>query len=294
MIEQNRRVPRRVRLADRIADRLIFRRIRERLGGDLRLIISGGSALNPQVTWWFFALKIPVLEGWGLTETAAPATVNLVDDFRVGTVGKPIPGTEVKLDADGEILVRGPGVFTGYFKDEKANGEAFTSDGWFRTGDIGEIDDDGYLKITDRKKELIITAGGKNIPPVNIEKRIERSPYVMQAVAIGDDRPYLVGLVAPDDEELPALAKKLGLPATPLVQMVKRPEVVETFRQAIVGANRELPPFEQIKRFAILPGPLSVETGELTPTLKLKRRVIKEKYGNIIEELYQNGGINVG
>jgi long-chain acyl-CoA synthetase len=293
-IEHNQRVPRRIAMQYALADRLVFSKIRARLGGELRLLVSGGSALNTKVAYWFWSLGIPVLEGWGLTETAAPATANQVDDFRIGTVGKPIDGIEVKLDSDGEILVRGPGVFQGYFKDEGATKAAFTDDGWFRTGDIGEFDRDGFLKITDRKKELIVTAGGKNIAPVLIEKKIERSPYVMQAVAIGDDRPFLVALISPDVEELPQLAKQLNIPMDEPEQLVRHPDVQAAFLEAVREANRELPRFEQIKRFEVLSTAFSVETGELTPTMKLKRRIVASKYGDRIDALYNGGGIDAG
>jgi long-chain acyl-CoA synthetase len=244
------------------------------------------------VAWWFFAMDIQVLEGWGLTETAAPATMNTEVAYRVGTVGKPIPGVQVRIAPDGEVEVKGPGLFQGYFKKPEATDDAFTKDGWFRTGDIGSFDADGFLRITDRKKELIITAGGKNIGPVGIEKPIERCPGIMQAVAIGDDRPYLVALLAPDDEELPVLARQLELVGRPTAELLADPRAVEIFRRAVADANAELARFEQIKRFAILPRALSEEAGELTPTLKLKRRVVAKRYAAVIQSLYEGGGIS--
>lgn len=253
----------------RIADRLVFRKVRTRLGGELRLFAVGGARLDPEVARFFHALGITVCEAWGLTETCAPATLNTPEDFRFGTVGKPLPGVTVKLAEDGEILVKGPGLFKEYWRDPVATAAAFTDDGFFRTGDIGVIEDD-YLKIVDRKKEILVTSGGKNIPPVNVEKRLEGG-VVGQAVVIGDGRPYLVALLAPDPEHAH------GLDAAAL-QAAGEARVRE--------ANAHLSPFEQVKQFAWLPKPLTPESGLLTPTLKLKRRVIAERYAEVIAELY--------
>ncbi|MBW1879407.1 MAG: long-chain fatty acid--CoA ligase [Deltaproteobacteria bacterium] len=283
--EERRPVPLGLRLQWRVADRLVFRHIKARMGGALRLLICGGAALNPDVARWFAAMGITVLEGWGLTETCAPATLNRETDFRFGTVGKPIPGVSIRIAEDGEVLVKSPGTFQGYFKDPEATAAVF-SDGWFHTGDIGFVDEDGFLVITDRKKEILVTSGGKNIGPVNIEQRLERSPYVGQAVAIGSERPYLVALLVPDAEALEALARRAGLPDEPLGARLQRTEVEALFQDAVREANRELAQFETVKCFAVLPTAFSVETGELTPTLKLKRRVVSEKYAAEIEALY--------
>ena len=251
-----------------IADRLVFRTVRQRFGGELRLFACGGARLDPEVGRFFHAMGITVCEAWGLSETCAPATLNSPDDFRFGTVGKPLDGVELRLEPDGEVLVKGPGLFTGYWNDPVATAAAFTPDGFFRTGDIGELVD-GYLKIVDRKKELIVTSGGKNIPPVNIEKKLEGG-LVGQAVVIGSDRPYLVALLAPDPEH--------GASS-------------EALRAAgdarVAEVNASLASFEQIKRYAWLPEPLTVENGMLTPTLKLKRRIIHERHRALIEELYR-------
>jgi long-chain acyl-CoA synthetase len=269
----------------RLADRLVFSKVKAKLGGELRVIVSGGAALDPHVARWYLAMGIPVLEGWGLTETSAPATANREDRFKVGTIGPPLPGVEVRVDADGELLVRGPGVFQGYLKDPEATAAAFT-DGWFRTGDIGTIDADGFVRITDRKKEILVTAGGKNIPPVNLEKRLERSRYVSQAVVIGDARPYLTALLAPEPEALAAFARERGWPDEPLAARLARPEVRALYDAGVAEANASVAKFEQIKKYALLDSPFTVESGELTPTLKLKRRVIAERRKAEIEALY--------
>ena len=253
-----------------MADKLVFRNVRARLGGELRLLAVGGARLDPTVARFFHAMGIDVCEGWGLSETCAPATLNSPADFRFGTVGKPMAGVELRLEPDGEVLVRGPGLFSGYWDDPAATTAAFTSDGFFRTGDIGCLED-GFLRIIDRKKELIVTSGGKNIPPVNIEKRLEGG-IVGQAVVIGSERPYLVALLAPDPDH------PHGLDAAGL-HAVGEARVRE--------ANAALAPFEQIKAFAWLPEPLSVENGMLTPTMKIKRRIVSETYREQIEGLYR-------
>jgi long-chain acyl-CoA synthetase len=212
-----------------------------------------------------------VIEGYGLTETASSLTVNDPDDFRFGTVGHAIEGTEIRLDEDGEILVRSDTVFSGYYKDPEATAAAFTDDGWFRTGDVGELDADGFLKITDRKKDLIITAGGKNIPPQNLENALRSSRVVSQALVVGDRRPYVVALITVDHAEIEAS----GRDPRELVQ-----EIVD-------DVNRDRVRVEQIKRFAILPRDFTQEDGEVTPTLKLRRKIVHEHFADTIEELYR-------
>ncbi len=269
-LEEKRPVPTLTALKWAIADRVVFRKVRARLGGNLRMFAVGGARLDAGVARFFHAMGISVCEAWGLTETCAPATLNRPEDFRFGTVGKPLPGVEIRLEPDGEVLVRGPGLFTGYWNDPDATAKAFTEDGFFRTGDIGEIDADGFLKIVDRKKELLVTAGGKNIPPVNIEKRLEGG-VVGQAVVIGSERPYLVALLAPDPDH---------------TQGMDRAALQAAGEARVREVNAGLAHFEQIKRFAWLPAPLSVDNGMLTPTLKLKRRVICETYQDVIDRLY--------
>jgi long-chain acyl-CoA synthetase len=254
----------------RIADRLVFAKVRERLGGRLRVGVSGAAPLSTDVMEFFHALGVPVVEGYGLTETASSATVNEPGNFRIGTVGRPVQDAEIRLADDGEILIRSPSVFAGYYKEPEATAEALTEDGWLRTGDVGEIDDEGFLRITDRKKDLIITAGGKNIAPQNLENALKTSRFVSQALVVGDRRPYVTALVTLDEAEL----ESSGRDPEQLVQ-----ELVD-------DVNRDRTRVEQIKRFVILPRDFSQEEGEVTPTLKLRRRVIHEHFADEIERLY--------
>ena len=257
-------------LQQRLADRIVFAKVKERLGGRLRLGISGAAPLGIEVLEFFSALGILVIEGYGLTETSSSLSVNEEDAYKLGTVGRAVAGCEVKLDEDGEILVKSASVFTGYYKDPEATAAAFTEDGWFRTGDVGEIDEDGYLRITDRKKDLIITAGGKNIAPQNLENAIKASRFVSQAVVIGDRRPYVTALITLDDAEVQASGRD-------------RQELVQ---EIVDDVNRDRVRVEQIKRFTILPRDFSQEEGEVTPTLKLRRRVVEEHFADEIERLY--------
>ena len=273
-----------LRIQHAIASRIIYRKVRERMGGRLRMVASGGAALSVDVAEWFEALDIQICEAWGLTETCAPATLNTPAAQKLGTVGKPLPGVEVRLAEDGEVEVRGPGLFSGYLKDPEATAAVFTDDGFFRTGDLGEIDADGFLRIVDRKKEIIVTAGGKNIPPVNIEKKLEGG-LLGQAVVIGSERPYLIGLFAADPEALDVLARDRGWTGD-YAANAARPEVRAAFQERMDAVNATLARYETVKRFAVLPAPLTTETDELTPSLKLKRRVITQKYAALIDELY--------
>ncbi|HZT93788.1 MAG TPA: long-chain fatty acid--CoA ligase [Gaiellaceae bacterium] len=257
-------------LQERLADRLVFSKARERLGGRLRVGVSGAAPLSTEVMEFFHALGVPVIEGYGLTETASSATVNEPGDFRIGTVGRPVEGAEIRLADDGEILIRSDAVFAGYYKEPEATAAALTEDGWLRTGDVGELDDGGFLRITDRKKDLIITAGGKNIAPQNLENALKASRFVSQALVVGDRRPYVTALVTLDEAELASS----GRDPQQLVQ-----ELVD-------DVNRDRTRVEQIKRFVILPRDFSQEEGEVTPTLKLRRRVIHEHFADEIEKLY--------
>ncbi len=257
-------------LQHRIAGKLVFAKVRERLGGKLRLGISGAAPLSVDVMEFFHALGVPVIEGYGLTETASSATANDPGDFRIGTVGRPVDGCEIRLDEDGEILIRSDAIFAGYYKEPEATAAVLSDDGWFRSGDVGEIDEDGFLKITDRKKDLIITAGGKNIAPQNIENALKSSRFVSQAIVVGDRRPYVTALVTLDDAEVVGSGRE----ETELVQ-----EVVDE-------VNRDRVRVEQIKKFTIVPREFSQEEGEVTPTLKLRRRVIHEHFAAEIERLY--------
>jgi long-chain acyl-CoA synthetase len=265
-----RRVPPLLALQERIADRLVFRKVRERLGGRLRLGVSGAAPLSRDVLEFFHSLGMLVVEGYGLTETSSSTTVNDPDDFRFGTVGRAVEGCEIRLDDDGEILVRSDTVFVGYYKDPEATAAAFTADGWFRTGDVGEIDEDGFVKITDRKKDLIITAGGKNIAPQNLENALKASRFVSQAIVVGDRRPYVTALVTLDPDEVAASGR----------------DPQELVQELVEEVNRDRVRVEQIKRFTVLPRDFSQEAGEVTPTLKLRRKVIVDNFAEEIEKLY--------
>ena len=263
-------VPATLRLQERIADRLVFEKVRHRLGGRLRLGISGAAPLGVDVLEFFNGLGMLVVEGYGLTETSSSTTVNEPDDFKFGTVGRPVPGSELRLADDGEILVRGDTIFAGYYKDPEATAAAFTDDGWFRTGDVGEIDADGFVKITDRKKDLIITAGGKNIAPQNLENALKSSRFVSQAIVVGDRRPYVVALITLDEPEVAASGR----------------DPQELVQELVDDVNRDRVRVEQIKRFTIVPREFSQEEGEMTPTMKLRRRVIHEHFASEIDALY--------
>ncbi|HEY9723075.1 MAG TPA: long-chain fatty acid--CoA ligase [Oscillatoriaceae cyanobacterium] len=262
-----------------LAERLVFKQLRARFGGRLDAMISGGAPLAPDVARFFWAIGMPVYEGWGLTETTAPATVNLPGAFRFGTVGRPLPGVELRIAEDGEICVKGPDVFTGYFGLPAETAEAF-EDGYFKTGDIGEVDADGFLRITDRKKELIVTANGKKVPPQKVEALIKARPYIAHAIVMGDRRSYLVALLTIDREALaqshPALADF----------SVDSPEIQALAAEAVADANAQLARFEQIKRYTVLEGDFTPENGQLTITLKPKRRVIEARHREAIAAMY--------
>jgi long-chain acyl-CoA synthetase len=266
-----RKIPAGLRMRHKLADRLVFQKVKKRLGGRLRLGVSGGAPLAKEIGELFHALDILIIEGWGLTECTTAASVNQPSRFRFGTVGPALPGFEVRTDGDGELLIRSQTVFGGYYKDEEATREVLGADGWLRSGDLGEIDEDGFITITDRKKDIIVTAGGKNVAPQNLENALKNSPLVSQALVIGDKRPYVAALITLD----PALADGLS-----------QEQAQERVQTIVDGTNAELSRFEQIKRFAILPREFSAEEDEVTPTLKLKRRVCAEHFANEIEELY--------
>ncbi len=268
------------------ADKRVLSKIRGLFGGRLRLAVSGAAPINPEILRFFDAAGVLVLEGWGMTETSTAATISTPDDFKIGTIGKPFPGCEVKIAADGEILVKGPNVFQGYYKDEEATRETIV-DGWLHTGDIGEIDADGFIKITGRKKDIIITAGGKNITPANLEAEIKQHPLVSQCVVVGDRRPYLVALVTLDPEEVIAYAKEHGLPEEP-ERLAANGEVKAAVEAHVEKINQRFARVEQVKKIAILPNDLSQESGELTPTLKVKRAVVTAKHDPEIEALYSD------
>jgi long-chain acyl-CoA synthetase len=257
-------------LEHKVADKLVFAKARERLGGKLRIGVSGAAPLSIDVMEFFHAMGVPVIEGYGLTETASSATANDPTDFRIGTVGRPVEDCEIKLADDGEILIRSDSIFAGYYKDPEATAAVLSDDGWFSSGDVGEIDADGFLKITDRKKDLIITAGGKNIAPQNLENALKSSRFISQAIVVGDRRPYVTALLTLDEAEVASSGRDRQQLAQEIVDDV----------------NRDRVRVEQIKKFAIVPREFSLEEGEVTPTLKLRRRVIHDHFAAEIEQLY--------
>jgi long-chain acyl-CoA synthetase len=266
------------------ADKKVLSKIRGLFGGKLRLAVSGAAPINPDILRFFDAAGVLVLEGWGMTETSTAATISTPDDFKIGTIGKPFPGCQVRIAEDGEILVKGPNVFQGYYKNDEATRETIV-DGWLHTGDLGEIDTDGFIKITGRKKDIIITAGGKNITPANLENEIKQHPLLSQCVVVGDRRPYLVALVTLDPEEAVAYAKENGLPEDP-EQLATSTQVRESIEAHLAKINEKFARVEQVKKIAILRHDLSQENGELTPTLKVKRAVVAERHAAEIEKLY--------
>jgi long-chain acyl-CoA synthetase len=239
-----------------------------------------------EVLEFFGAIGLPINEVWGMSEMVAVGTINPPARMKLGTVGKACPGVEIRLADDGELLLRGANVMPAYYRDEDRTREALDADGWLHTGDVATVDDEGYYSIVDRKKELIITAGGKNISPANLENLLKQHPLVGQAAAIGDRRSYITALVVLDGEVAPAWARQRGIGFSGLADLADNPEVVEAIREAVAAANEHVARVEQIKRFVILPVEWTAESEELTPTLKLKRRVINQRYANVIDALY--------
>jgi long-chain acyl-CoA synthetase len=268
------RVPPWLALRHRIADRLVYSKVKERLGGRLRIPSSGGAPLALEILEFFHAFDILILEGYGLTECTTACAVNRPDAYKLGTVGRPMPGFEVKLAEDGELLIRSETVFAGYYKDEEATRAVLDDDGWLRTGDIGQIDEDGFIAITDRKKDILVTAGGKNVAPQNLENELKASRFISQALVVGDRRPYVAALITLDGYEVAKWRKAGGEDVHELVQSI------------VDEVNLQHSRFEQIKRFAILPRDFSADDDEITPTLKLKRRVVQEHFTDEIERLY--------
>jgi long-chain acyl-CoA synthetase len=285
--EEGRPVPLGLRLRDALAHRLVFARIHRLLGGRVRYIISGAAPLSPEVAAFFHALRLPVLEGYGLTETTPSLTVNRPDRFRLGTVGLPLDCCTIRLAADGEILARGDNIAIGYHRQPQATAETFDAEGWLHTGDVGEVDADGFLRITDRKKDLIKTSIGKYVAPQHVENLLKLQPHISQAAVIGDGRPYCVALLTLDAEAMAAWARGQGLPSMEPATLAQDPAVRTLIGEEVAAANRELARHERVNRFFILPRELSIEGGELTPTLKVKRRVLAERHQREIAELYR-------
>ena len=285
-LSSGRRMPAVLAFQWLIAERLVFSPFRVRLGGRLRFFISGGAPLPREVAEFFLSAGILILEGYGLTETSPVISVNTPDRLRLGTVGPVIPGVSVRIAGDGEVLVRGENVMKGYWNRPEATAEAM-SDGWFHTGDIGRLDPDGFLTITDRKKDLIITSAGKNIAPQPIENALRTSRFIANALCVGDRRKYIAALIVPELDALRAWARERGLTSgEPPASLLARPEVQALYRQEIDRATEGFAPYEKVKRFALLERDFTLDAGEITPTLKVKRRVVNGKYADLIESLY--------
>jgi long-chain acyl-CoA synthetase len=282
---EGRQLPRSLAAQHRIADRLVYAKVKERLGGRFRFGISGGAPLAPEIAQFLHTLDVLVLEGYGLTECTTAASVNRPNAYRFGTVGPALPGFELRIADDGEVLIRSDTVFGGYLHDEAATREVLDGDGWLRSGDMGSIDADGFLSITGRKKDILITAAGKNVAPQNVENALRTSPLVSQAMAIGDCKPYVVALLTLDAEALATWADERGLRGG-ADELSKHPEVTAVVADAVARANEGLSRHEQVKRFAILPHDFSIDSGELTVTLKVRRREVEQRHEAEIDALY--------
>jgi long-chain acyl-CoA synthetase len=273
-----------------LADKLVFSKLRARTGNRVRLFVSGGAPLSADVAKFFFAASLPIYEGYGLTETSPVLTANKPGKVRLGTVGTLVPGVEIRIDESGEILARGPNIMKGYWNNEQATREVIDDEGWFHTGDVGEFDREGFLRITDRIKNLIVTAGGKNLAPAPIENEASLSPYVGQVVMIGDKRPFPVMLVVPDFENLTAWAAEQGIDTTNRQQLVKDPRVRELMEKETLGRLHSLARYEMPKKISVIADELTIESGMLTPTMKVKRRIVEERYRDTIEQMYEGAG----
>jgi long-chain acyl-CoA synthetase len=287
MREAGEEVPEELQAAFDKAEESLFKNVRGLFGTNIRECVTGAAPIASEILEFFYAAGVPVMEGYGMTETSTSATVNRPDgnNFRFGSVGKAQKGVEIRIGDDGEVLIKGPNIFQGYYKNDEATKETL-EDGWLHTGDLGRLDDDGFLYITGRKKDIIITAGGKNITPANLENGLKQNRWISQAVVIGDRRPYLIALVTLDPEEAAALAEQVGADDASLPALAHNEAVRAEIQKAIDEVNSHVGPVEQIKRFEILDHDLSQETGELTPTLKVKRNVVHEKFADVVDRVY--------
>ncbi len=273
-------------------DRLVFKKIRDRFGGRLKYFLCGGAPLDKTINEFMWIIGIPVYNGYGLTETSPGITLSSAGEVRFDSVGKVFKETEIRFESDGELVVRGPQVMKGYYKDDEATAEVMV-DGWFKTGDIARIDDEGFVYIVDRKKEIIVTAGGKNIAPQPLENKLKLDKYISQAIVFGDRKPYLVALLTPNIERLIDLARDEKLDYIDMAELVNHSRIKELYADRIERMNRDLPSYETIKYFGIVPVDFSIEGGELTPTLKMKRKIIYEKYKQLVDDLYLTSGNGV-
>ncbi len=280
-------VPLGLRLAQGIADRLVFAKLRARTGGRIKLFVSGSAPLSAEIARFFYSAQLPVIEGYGLTETSPVLTLNPIERPRFGTVGKPIPGVQIKLAPDHEILAKGPNIMQGYYNKPTETREAIDADGWFHTGDVGELDADGYLKITDRKKDLIKTAGGKYVAPQPIENMVRLNKFVANAVVLGDQRKFPIILIVPDFEQLERWAKERNLTAASRAELIALPDVKAKMEREVMGGLRDLAKFEMPKKVLLIAQDFTIESGELTPSLKVKRRQVEQHYKDVIDRAYR-------
>lgn len=282
------KVSKALEMKHKLAYKLVLSTVRELLGGRLNFFSAGGAPLAKDIEEFFFAANIFIAQGYGLTETAPMGSCNAPNDFKFGTAGRPIDGNHIKIAEDGEVLIKGDNVFKGYWNKPEATADAMTEDGYFRTGDIGMIDEDGFLKITDRKKDIIITANGKNIAPQLIESRIGQDYYVEQLVVFGDKQKYLTALIVPAFAALEEYAKDHGIAYQGISDLVKKPEIIKLYRDRIEGQSKDLAHHEKIVRFTLLESPFTIENNEMTPSNKLKRKVIGQNYENMIQKMYKD------
>jgi long-chain acyl-CoA synthetase len=274
----------------RLAHKLVFSKVHAAVGGRIRLFVSGSAPLSPELNRFFYSIGLPIMEGYGLTETSPVTNVNSEEDFRIGTVGKAVPGTEIRIAEDGEILVRGPQVMKGYYNRPKETAEVIDEDGWFHTGDVGVLDDDGFLLITDRKKDIIVTAGGKNIAPQPVENRVKNSTFIEQAVMVGDRRKFPSVLIVPTFPALEAWAREQGLQWSGRPELLALPEVIRHMESEVHRGLQGMASFETPKKIALLEEEFTIQNGALTPTLKVKRRVVQDRCKDLIDGLYSEAG----
>jgi long-chain acyl-CoA synthetase len=275
-----------LKLQHGLFDKLVYGKIRALFGGQLRAASSGGGPLGARLTHFFNGVGLPIYEGYGLTETSPILNSNHPGAWKIGTVGKPLPGTTIKIADDGEILARGGQIMQGYYQNEEATKEAIDSDGWFHTGDIGEMDNEGFLKITGRKKELIVTAAGKNVAPAVLEDRLRSHHLISQAIVVGDNRPFIAALITIDEEQFPTWAQNKGKTGHKVADLVDDPDLRAEVQSAVDNANKAVSRAESIRKFEILTEDFTIEGGELTPTLKVKRNVVHDRHTEAIEALY--------
>jgi len=278
-------IPGGLKIRHRLAGKLVYSKIVEKTGGQVRFFVSGGAALSKDIAEFFYSMGLVVLEGYGLTETSPVISVNTFENIRFGTVGKPIPGVEVKIAEDGEIWTKGPHVMKGYYKKEADTAEVMEGD-WFKTGDIGHFDEDGFLVITDRKKDIIVTAGGKNVAPQPIESLIKTNPYIENAVVVGDKRKFIAALIVPNFEKLEAYAKSSGIAYESISDLIQKETIIRFLEAEIDRSTPQLSHYEKVKKIIVLDRDFEIEKGEMTPTLKLKRNIVEGQYKNDIDKLF--------